>query len=108
MSKIVTASMSTRPAAAAIGGLGPRPPVSPQLQVAPRFGAPSAPRFGDLHRLFTVGPNPMDRIRPGTAPSVSELLTVQRAFSEYALKVELCAKSADAVTGVVRRLQQGG
>lgn len=74
----------------------------------PKAGRPSAPLFGDIHRLLTVGPNPIDRIRLGATPSISELLTIQRAFSEYALKVELCAKTADAVSGVVRRLQQGG
>lgn len=64
--------------------------------------------FRQIQQLFTIGPNPLDAIRGKSAMNISELLTVQRTFSEYAIKVELCAKTAEAASGVVRRLQQGG
>lgn len=105
MSAIGTPRLPTQPA---VAGQIPAMKSPALVQGAPRLDAPGARRFGDIRRLFTVGPNPIDKIRPGSTPSIAELLTVQRAFSEYALKVELCTKSADAVTGVVRRLQQGG
>lgn len=83
-------------------------PLSDRPAIKPSSGWQLSPGFADIRKLFTIGPNPMERIRPNSSPSVAELLTIQRAFSEYALKVELCAKTADAVSGVIRRLQQGG
>jgi len=69
---------------------------------------PSVNSFRQIQQLFNVGPNPLDSIRGKSSMSISELLTVQRTLSEYAVKVELCAKTAEAASGVVRRLQQGG
>ena len=92
----------------------------PQSRIAPKDLGPnfqiwnggkirhSESSFRQIQQLFTIGPNPLDAIRRNSPMSISELLTVQRTFSEYAVKVELCAKTAEAASGVVRRLQQGG
>lgn len=92
----------------------------PQTGIATKELAPKSPvpvggkipesgnSFRQIQQLFTIGPNPLDAIRGKSSMSISELLTVQRTFSEYAVKVELCAKTAEAASGVVRRLQQGG
>jgi hypothetical protein len=64
--------------------------------------------FRHIRELFKIGPNPADKMRPEVSMNIGELLTIQRAFSEYAMRVEVCAKTGEAVAGVVRRLQQGG
>lgn len=93
------------------GGLAPfrevkvGPPSNLSNPHSPLVGKSS---FRQITQLFTVGQNPLDAIRGKSSLSIPELLTVQRSFSEYAVKVELCAKTAEAASGVLRRLQQGG
>ena len=83
--------------------IGPNSPISGGGKI-PQSGN----SFKQIQQLFTIGANPLDAIRGKSAMSITELLTAQRTFSEYAVKVELCAKTAEAASGVVRRLQQGG
>lgn len=87
------------------------PSAFPLEGVSRNYSAGGIPRFGEfrhIKELFKIGPNPADKMRPGVSMNIGELLMIQRAFSEYAMRVEVCAKTGEAVSGIVRRLQQGG
>lgn len=79
-----------------------RPPINQQ---APR-SQPGGLKLSGFSLYFGIGHAP--RIPDGAGVGgITNLLTLQRKISDYALRVEIVSKVAEALSGSIRKLTQG-